>query len=83
MKKGFRQCYIFHDIDLLPMDTQNIYACSRLPLHLSSYVDTMRFNLPYASLFGGVVAIAQDTFEAVNGFSNEFSGKFASSQGIN
>ena len=61
------------------MQAQNLYACSRLPLHLSSYVDTMRFNLPYASLFGGVVAIAQDTFEAVNGFSNEFSGKFSPS----
>ena len=72
---GIRQCYIFHDIDLLPMNAQNLYACSRLPLHLSSFIDTMRYNLPYASLFGGAVAVMQDMFEAVNGFSNEYSGK--------
>lgn len=74
MRKNLKQCFIFHDVDLLPLNAQNLYACSRLPTHLSTFVDTFRFNLPYTTLFGGAIAISQDTFQAVNGFSNRFSG---------
>ena len=66
---------LFHDVDLLPLNAQNLYACSRLPTHLSAFIDTYRFNLPYRALFGGAIAVSQDMFEAVNGFSNCFSGK--------
>ena len=69
-----KQCFVFHDVDLLPLNAQNLYACSNLPLHLSAFVDTFRFNLPYSTLFGGALAISQEIFEAVNGFSNQFSG---------
>ena len=55
-RKTGNQCWIFHDIDLLPLNAQNLYACSKIPIHLSAYVDTMRFNLPYATLFGGAVS---------------------------
>ena len=65
---------MFHDVDLLPLNPQNLYACSKLPTHLSGFVDTFRFNLPYSTLFGGALAISQEIFEAVNGFSNQFSG---------
>ncbi len=69
-------CFIFHDIDLLPMNAQNFYACSKSGLtHLSVNVDTFRFNLPYWSLFGGAVAVKADIFKAVNGFSNKYFGK--------
>ena len=56
MKEKENQCWIFHDIDLLPLNAQNLYACSKIPIHLSAYVDTMRFNLPYAALFGGAIS---------------------------
>ena len=69
-----KQCFVFHDVDLLPLNAQNLYACSNLPIHLSAFVDTFRFNLPYSTLFGGALAISQEIFEAVNGFSNQFSG---------
>ena len=69
-----KQCFVLHDVDLLPLNGQNVYACSRKPTHLSAYVDTFRYNLPYKNLFGGAIAISQETFEAVNGFSNMFSG---------
>lgn len=75
--KNPKQCFVFHDVDLLPLNAQNLYACSRrLPIHLSAFVDTFRFNLPYDTLFGGALAISHDTFKAVNGFSNLFFGEF-------
>ena len=69
-----KQCLVFHDVDLLPLNAQNIYGCSNLPIHLSAFVDTFRFNLPYLDLFGGALSVSEETFEAVNGFSNSFFG---------
>lgn len=28
-------CYIFHDVDLLPEDDRNIYSCATTPRHMS------------------------------------------------
>jgi len=69
-----KQCLVFHDVDLLPLNAQNLYGCSKLPIHLSAFIDTFRFNLPYLTLFGGALSVSEETFEAVNGFSNSFSG---------
>lgn len=67
-------CFIFHDIDLLPENPHNLYVCSDQPRHMCVAIDTMRYVLPYAGIFGGVVAIRKEQFEAVNGFSNRFYG---------
>lgn len=67
-------CFIFHDVDLLPMDARNIYACTRQPRHMTSHLDKFRYNLPYHELFGGGIAILKEQFQAVNGFSNRFFG---------
>lgn len=67
-------CFIFHDIDLIPQNLNNIYACTKMPRHMSSSVNTFRYNLPYQSLFGGAIAILRYQFEKVNGFSNIFYG---------
>lgn len=37
-------CFIFHDIDLLPMDDRNLYTCPDQPRHMSVAVDTMGFK---------------------------------------
>ena len=37
-------------------------------------VNTLNYQLPYARLFGGAVAISRDNFRRVNGFSNCFFG---------
>lgn len=67
-------CLILQDVDLLPLNKANLYACSKKPRHMSSCLDTFRFNLPYKGLFGGAIAILSDQFEKVNGFSNLYDG---------
>lgn len=67
-------CFIFHDIDLIPQNPNNIYACTKMPRHMSSSVNTFRYTLPYTELFGGAVALTKKHFEKVNGFSNMFFG---------
>lgn len=67
-------CFIFHDVDLIPQKLNNMYACTHQPRHMSSSLNTFRYNLPYEQLFGGAVAILQKQFELVNGFSNIFYG---------
>ena len=70
-------CVIFHDVDLIPLDLRNIYGCSMEgPRHLSANLQQFRYLLPYENLFGGVVAISCTLFESVNGFSNEYFGKY-------
>lgn len=38
-------CFIFHDVDMIPEDGRNIYRCGRYPRHLSPAVD--EFNYTY------------------------------------
>lgn len=67
-------CFIFHDVDLLPEDDRNIYSCPEMPRHMSVAVDKFKYNLPYKDLFGGVSALSKEHFQLVNGFSNQFWG---------
>lgn len=67
-------CFIFHDVDLLPQNYRNMYSCTSNPLHLSSAVDTMLYRIPYEGIFGGVVAVSRTHFQLINGFSNKFFG---------
>ncbi|XP_053611194.1 beta-1,4-N-acetylgalactosaminyltransferase bre-4-like [Plodia interpunctella] len=73
-KAGGWQCFVFHDIDLLPLDLRNIYSCPRQPRHMSASIDKLKFQLPYEDLFGGVSALTKEQFWAVNGFSNKYWG---------
>ncbi|VEN33865.1 unnamed protein product [Callosobruchus maculatus] len=59
-------CLILHDVDLIPINTGNIYGCSKMPRHMSSSLDTFRYNLPYLTLFGGAVAILSSQYKRVN-----------------
>ncbi|XP_063381196.1 beta-1,4-galactosyltransferase 2-like [Cydia fagiglandana] len=65
-------CLILHDIDLLPLDTSNLYACSTDPRHFSASIDQFRFVLLYDWLIGGVLSIRIDQYVELNGFSNRF-----------
>ena len=68
------QCFIFHDVDLLPEDDRNLYTCPVQPRHMSVAINTFLYRLPYNEIFGGVSAMTVDQFRQVNGFSNMFWG---------
>ncbi|KAL4233098.1 Beta-1 [Mactra antiquata] len=74
MKSYNYQCFIFHDVDLLPEDDRNLYTCPNQPRHMSVAIDSLKYRLPYPQIFGGVSAITKDQFKKVNGFSNIFFG---------
>lgn len=68
------QCFIFHDVDLLPEDDRNLYSCPAQPRHMSVAVDKFKYKLPYGSIFGGISALTKAQFEKINGFSNDYWG---------
>ncbi|XP_066595089.1 beta-1,4-N-acetylgalactosaminyltransferase bre-4-like [Prorops nasuta] len=74
LKEKTFDCFIFHDVDLLPEDDRNLYNCPEQPRHMSVAIDKFKYRLPYADLFGGVSAMSREQFRLVNGFSNVFWG---------
>lgn len=44
MKLAPWDCFIFHDLDLLPLDDRNLYTCPDQPRHMSVAVDTLGFK---------------------------------------
>ncbi|XP_026324992.1 beta-1,4-galactosyltransferase 6-like [Hyposmocoma kahamanoa] len=73
MADGF-PCLVLHDVDLLPLDAANLYACLSQPRHMSASLDKFRFLLTYDTLVGGALAIRADQYVQVNGFSHRFEG---------
>lgn len=37
-------CFIFHDVDLIPLDDRNLYRCPEQPRHMSVAVDVFEFK---------------------------------------
>lgn len=74
---GFEQtaaqfdCFIFHDVELIPIDLKNLYLCANQPRHLSYIIDG---KIRYEHIFGGVIALTRKQVLAANGFSNRFWG---------
>lgn len=67
-------CYIFHDVDMIPLHDHNFYTCTEMPRHIGSHVDKFNFTLPYTQLFGGVTGFTPGQFDQVNGYSNLYYG---------
>ncbi|XP_042366823.1 beta-1,4-galactosyltransferase 2-like [Plectropomus leopardus] len=67
-------CFVFSDIDLVPMDDRNLYRCFNNPRHLSVAVDKFNFKLPYEEIFGGVISLSKKQYLKMNGFPNTFWG---------
>lgn len=69
------ECFIFHDVDLIPEDDRNLYNCPiESPRHMSHLVDKYQYKLPYKTLVGGVLAISKAHFQLINGYSNVYFG---------
>ncbi|NP_001016664.1 beta-1,4-galactosyltransferase 1 [Xenopus tropicalis] len=67
-------CFVFSDVDLIPMDDRNTYRCFNQPRHLSAAMDKFGFGLPYNQFFGGVSALSKEQFLKINGFPNNYWG---------
>lgn len=67
-------CFVFSDVDLIPMDDRNAYRCFSQPRHISVAMDKFGFSLPYVQYFGGVSALSKEQFLTINGFPNNYWG---------
>ncbi|XGW05308.1 hypothetical protein V3C99_016016 [Haemonchus contortus] len=69
------QCYIFHDVDLLPEDDRNLHVCpDENPRHMAVAVNKFNYKLYYEEMFGTSTAFTKDQFIKTNGFSNRYWG---------
>ena len=66
--------FIFHDVDMLPIDGKCDYKYESNPTHLASIVEQFGWNIPYNGYFGGVTLFDKKSFEEINGYSNEYWG---------
>ncbi|XP_034149412.1 beta-1,4-galactosyltransferase 4 isoform X2 [Esox lucius] len=67
-------CFVFHDVDLVPENDHNLYSCGQQPRHLVVGRNVTGYKLRYKGYFGGVTALTKDQFHQVNGFSNNYWG---------
>ncbi|KAM9389840.1 beta-1,4-galactosyltransferase 4 [Phaethornis superciliosus] len=74
LKEANWDCFIFHDVDLVPENDLNIYMCDTQPKHLVVGRNNTGYRLRYPGYFGGVTALTRDQFTRVNGFSNSYWG---------
>jgi hypothetical protein len=63
-------CYVFHDVDLIPFVLENYYGCYDLPRHVAVLRSSTRFQLRYQRYFGGAVGLTGNQIERINGFPN-------------
>lgn len=73
-------CFIFHDIDLLPEDLRNLYGCFGYKAHhLADKLDTFKYETQYIPghvvTSGGVTAVSYSNYKAINGHPNRYWGQ--------
>ncbi|KAJ8001010.1 hypothetical protein DPEC_G00186370 [Dallia pectoralis] len=74
LKEYDYDCFVFSDVDIIPMDDRNLYRCFSQPRHLSVAVDKFKFKLPYYHYFGGVTSLSKEQILKINGFPNTYWG---------
>ncbi|KAH9514657.1 hypothetical protein Btru_023209 [Bulinus truncatus] len=73
-KLGNFDCFILHDVDLIPLNDFNLYRCDPNPRHYAVSIDKYKFELYYSTHFGGVVGCSREQYLKVNGNSNLYIG---------
>ncbi|XP_053311471.1 beta-1,4-galactosyltransferase 4 [Spea bombifrons] len=74
LKEEKWDCFVFHDVDLLPENDFNLYLCDSEPKHLVVGRNATGYRLRYPGYFGGVTAMTRGQFAKVNGYSNNYWG---------
>ncbi|EHA99641.1 Beta-1,4-galactosyltransferase 4 [Heterocephalus glaber] len=74
LKEENWDCFVFHDVDLVPENDFNLYVCEDQPKHLVVGRNSTGYRLRYRGYFGGVTALSREQFFKVNGFSNNYWG---------
>ncbi len=64
--------FCFHDIDLIPEDSSCDYSYPITPVHLSSMCSAWNYQPPVGMQFDGVTLFSENSFCAVNGYSNKY-----------
>lgn len=72
-------CFIFHDVDLMPLTSRNLYTCfTHQAIHLCDKIDRYGFKTKHISggkfSSGGAISISEQQFRGVNGWPNRFFG---------
>ncbi|KAL3312186.1 Beta-1,4-galactosyltransferase 2 [Cichlidogyrus casuarinus] len=67
-------CFIFHDVDLLPEHDMNMYMCDEDLRGLAVAIDENRYYNTFENYAGGVAGISKKNFFAINGFPNLYWG---------
>ncbi|XP_018424251.1 PREDICTED: beta-1,4-galactosyltransferase 4 [Nanorana parkeri] len=74
LKEEKWDCFILHDVDLVPENDFNTYLCDTEPKHLVVGRNVTGYKLWYKGYFGGVTAMSRNQFAKVNGYSNNYWG---------
>ncbi|KAH9512751.1 hypothetical protein Btru_038109 [Bulinus truncatus] len=73
-KVGSFDCYIVHDVDLIPLNDNNLYRCGDRPRHFTVAINKFNYRLFYGAHFGGAVSFSREQFLKINGYSNLYFG---------
>jgi len=65
-------CFVFHDVDLIPEDDRIDYGCKKSPTHLTVVIDRRGYKLYYPNYFGGAEMFTKADYQKINGYSNSF-----------
>ncbi|XP_019219208.1 beta-1,4-galactosyltransferase 1 isoform X1 [Oreochromis niloticus] len=74
LKEYDYNCFVFNDVDVIPMDDRNTYKCFSQPRHLAVSLDKFNFRLPYVQCFGGATSLSKEQYLKINGFPNNYWG---------
>ncbi|XP_053558928.1 beta-1,4-galactosyltransferase 2-like [Bombina bombina] len=74
LKEYDYDCFMFHDVDIIPIDSRHLYRCKENPRHMANAQDRHNYRLFYSTAFGGIVGFSREQYLKVNGFSNLFWG---------
>ena len=51
LRDDYWDCFVFHDVDLLPEDPRNIYNCPKEPRHMSVGMNMSIFSFSFMFIF--------------------------------